>query len=307
MFAVNLMNKYDIQRVWKIKKMKHLLTIVLVAMIYPLAAQEGTPSIIRGSDKYSINIQPFDENTNEQINGVEIYVYETKSNKLVETLTTENGEISIEVDPQVEYEIRTCHPDYMRNGLSIYECNEGDEVLCSFGATEYNYIAAGGPDKPVAYFNAMMVLTPLKLGSVYELDKVYYDLDESHLRPDGKEELEELAKIMRRNKSIRIELSSHTDSRASDEYNMELSQRRAESCYDYLVSLGISGDRIVPKGYGESRLLNECADGVECTEEQHQKNRRTQVEVLAFEPVSCTPGLEMDFKVKDLKNDPESK
>ena len=283
--------------------MRFIILFMAFGFLGTLCGQEGEPSIIRGSEKYNIKIQPFDSETNEQINGLDVYIYKTKTNELVETISTDNGEVSVEIDPLVEYEIRTCHPDYMRNGISIYECNEGNEVLCSFGADEYTFISAGGEDKPIAYFNAMLVMTPLKLGSVFELDKVYYDLDESHLRPAGKGELQELAKIMERNKSITIELSSHTDSRASNEYNKDLSQRRAESCYDYLVSLGIDSDRIVPKGYGETKLINECSDGVECTEEQHQRNRRTQIEVLAFEPTECQPSMDMDFRVKDLQND----
>jgi outer membrane protein OmpA-like peptidoglycan-associated protein len=78
-----------------------------------------------------------------------------------------------------------------------------------------------------------------------------------------------------------IELSSHTDSRASNPYNLDLSQRRANSAKRWLVSKGINPQRIQPVGYGEDQILNGCVDGVECTEKQHRLNRRTEFKIIA--------------------------
>ncbi|MFN7830715.1 MAG: DUF1573 domain-containing protein, partial [Bacteroidota bacterium] len=86
---------------------------------------------------------------------------------------------------------------------------------------------------------------------------------------------------MSKNPEMKIELSSHTDARGNDAYNEDLSQRRAESAKRWLVSKGIKDDRIVAKGYGEKVLLNKCANGVECTEEEHQENRRTEFKIIA--------------------------
>ena len=80
---------------------------------------------------------------------------------------------------------------------------------------------------------------------------------------------------------MKIELSSHTDSRAPDDYNMALSQRRAASAVAYLVSKGITKNRMIAKGYGETRLVNKCANGVPCSEAEHQLNRRTEVKILS--------------------------
>jgi outer membrane protein OmpA-like peptidoglycan-associated protein len=82
------------------------------------------------------------------------------------------------------------------------------------------------------------------------------------------------------NPRVIIELSSHTDSRGSDEYNEKLSQARAESCVNYLISKGIKPERLVAKGYGEKKLLNKCADNVPCKEEEHAINRRTEFQVI---------------------------
>jgi outer membrane protein OmpA-like peptidoglycan-associated protein len=86
---------------------------------------------------------------------------------------------------------------------------------------------------------------------------------------------------MRENPTMRIELSSHTDSRGSDYYNMLLSDARAISAVAYMKRRGIAADRMVAIGYGETRLLNECANGVKCSEDDHQFNRRTEIKVLS--------------------------
>lgn len=122
-----------------------------------------------------------------------------------------------------------------------------------------------------------IALEPLAIGSIFELANVYYDLDKANLRPNGKRELDHLVKIMNRNKSIIIELSSHADSRTSDVYNEDLSQKRAQSCLDYLVSQGSAKDRIIPKGYGDRKLENDCGNNSKCTEAEPQINKERRL------------------------------
>ncbi|MEN2283290.1 OmpA family protein [Algoriphagus sp. SE2] len=121
-----------------------------------------------------------------------------------------------------------------------------------------------------------IVLDQLILEKSIVLENIYYDLDKADIRPDAAVELDKLVQILKDNPSIRIELSSHTDDRSSDEYNLDLSQRRAQSAVDYIVSQGIDPSRLVAKGYGESQLIIENAT----TEEEHQKNRRTEFKVI---------------------------
>jgi len=110
---------------------------------------------------------------------------------------------------------------------------------------------------------------------------ILWNLNSAKLRPDAKRKVDEVLLTLLRNKpNISIELSSHTDSRGSAEYNTALSQRRADAIKNYLISKGIAADRIVSKGYGETRLKNNCSDGVSCTEAQHQVNRRTEYRVI---------------------------
>lgn len=128
-----------------------------------------------------------------------------------------------------------------------------------------------------------LLLEPLfEVGKTFVLENLHYDFDKHNIRPDAAAILDELIRTLRDNPTLRIELSSHTDSRGNDAYNMALSQRRAQAAVDYLVSRGIARDRLVAKGYGETRLVNDCGNGVPCSAEQHQANRRTEVTVLEY-------------------------
>jgi len=126
-----------------------------------------------------------------------------------------------------------------------------------------------------------LILTPIPAKEVeIVLQGIFYDLNKWDLRAESKRVLDSLVLILKNNPSIVIEIGSHTDSRAGMEYNLDLSNKRAKVCVDYLVEHGIDKNRLVAIGYGESKLVNDCSDGVNCTEEEHQQNRRTTFRVL---------------------------
>lgn len=127
-----------------------------------------------------------------------------------------------------------------------------------------------------------LLLAKLEINQGFTIENIYYDLDKWFIRKDAEEPLDNLVRIMREY-PITAELSSHTDSRATHEYNNELSQKRAESAVRYIILQGTNQGRITAKGYGETQLVNECADGVNCTEEQHQKNRRTEFKITGID------------------------
>ena len=115
----------------------------------------------------------------------------------------------------------------------------------------------------------------------FNLLPIYYALNSDRLNADAREVIDEkLLKLMLKRPELRVEIASHTDARASDAFNLDLSKRRAQSVVDYLVSRGVKRSRLVAKGYGESQLINHCDNGVECSEEQHAQNRRTEFRVL---------------------------
>lgn len=115
------------------------------------------------------------------------------------------------------------------------------------------------------------------LGKVLKLGPIYFDLNKWDVRPDAEIELKKVISAMQEFPNLKIDIRSHTDSRASYKYNMILSDKRSKSILAYIVKKGnIASDRITSHGYGESELLNGCKDGVKCTEEEHQLNRRSE-------------------------------
>ncbi|WP_299676562.1 OmpA family protein [uncultured Tenacibaculum sp.] len=118
------------------------------------------------------------------------------------------------------------------------------------------------------------------LGKTLVLNPIYFDFDKSFIRPDAAIELDKILAVLKKYPSIKIQVRSHTDSRAIWYYNTALSKRRAKSTREYLIKNGINRNRITSRGYGESRLLNKCKDYVYCTEEEHQLNRRSEFIVI---------------------------
>ena len=127
----------------------------------------------------------------------------------------------------------------------------------------------------------------VKINEPIVLNSIYYDFNDDKILPDAEKDLQFLVDLMNKYPDMKIELSSHTDSRGKDDYNIALSQRRADSAKRWIVAKGINTDRIVAKGYGETQLRNGCANGVECDEEQHRLNRRTEFKIIAG-PTSIT-------------------
>lgn len=144
-----------------------------------------------------------------------------------------------------------------------------------------------------------LVLEKLTLNKSFVLENIYYDLDSANIRPDAAVELDKLVQILIDNPEIKIELSSHTDSIASVEYNLNLSQRRAQSAVNYIIQQGISPDRLEAKGYGELRPIarNTNPDGSD-NPQGRQRNRRTEFKILEInaipKPIEEEEGEEFD-------------
>ncbi len=132
---------------------------------------------------------------------------------------------------------------------------------------------------------------PIASGTVIVIDNIYYDFNKSEIRKGDASELNALAAILKQYPDLTIELTSHTDTRGTAEYNMELSRRRSESSKSYLVLRGVAAGRIITKAAGESQPRNKCLDDVPCTEEEHQYNRRTEVRIT-----NPAQGMEIRYK-----------
>lgn len=128
--------------------------------------------------------------------------------------------------------------------------------------------------------NKSLILEKIYVNTEIRIDNIYYDYDKWNIRKDAEPALDSLANILELNSKIRIQLSSHTDCRGNDKYNETLSQKRAQSAVDYLIKKGISKNRLIAKGYGESSPAIRC-ECVKCTEDEHQINRRTTFKIIA--------------------------
>ncbi|MCS6822655.1 MAG: OmpA family protein [Cytophagaceae bacterium] len=137
------------------------------------------------------------------------------------------------------------------------------------------------PGKNEINYTAKVVLNQLmvhKEGEEIIINNIFYDFDKADIRPDAAIELNKIVELLKNNPDIKIELASHTDERGSDRYNQILSQKRAESAVNYIISKGIDKKRITAKGYGESKLIVKNAS----TEEEHQRNRRTAFRITSI-------------------------
>jgi outer membrane protein OmpA-like peptidoglycan-associated protein len=137
--------------------------------------------------------------------------------------------------------------------------------------------------KPYGIIRDTIWVEKVEVGQKFVMENIFYDYDKWDILPESEVELNKLIAIMKDNPSWKVELGSHTDARGSDSYNEILSQKRSDSAVGYIINHGIGKDRIIAKGYGESQLVNHCKNGVECTDEVHRQNRRTEFKILEMD------------------------
>ena len=118
------------------------------------------------------------------------------------------------------------------------------------------------------------------LKNILQLQRIYFDTDQWRIRKDAEIELQKVIAVLKQYPDMKIDVRSHTDSRSDYNYNMSLSEKRAISTVNYIVNNGVDKSRVGGKGYGESELINGCKDGVPCSDQDHQQNRRSEFIVL---------------------------
>ncbi len=188
---------------------------------------------------------------------------------------------SFTMKEKVNYEITFVKRGYLTKTAFIDQCCNayiGDSNICFenfcdvMEAFKYDH------------YNLVVCLEELELNRLFTLDNIYYDYDKDHIRPDAARELDKLFTLLEDNPAIVIELYSHTDARGSDSYNLDLSQRRAENAVAYLHQRGVPAYQIrTGVGFGETKLVNSCTNGKECSEMAHQQNRRTEIKIVAID------------------------
>ncbi|WP_034256631.1 OmpA family protein [Adhaeribacter aquaticus] len=194
---------------------------------------------------------------------VRVTLLDAQGKRIEDARTPANGLVSFDLDTASTYSLLA-----ERNGYFAAR-----QAITTVGKTP----SQASLTKPLTEIrlSATLTLNPIIKNKAIVVENIFYDLDKADIRPDAALELDKLVQTLRDNPKITIELSSHTDVRGKDAYNMDLSERRARSAVEYIISKGIEPARITAKGYGETRLVVKNAK----TEEEHQRNRRTEFKV----------------------------
>ncbi len=245
------------------------------------AAEPALPAYISGLVKDKTTMQP--------LAGVTVFLLDPSTGNVKILKTDPNGMYKALVNKPADYTVKA-----MMTGF-IADCTPFPLAALTPGTT------STAPRD--------LMLDKLVINKTFSINTIYYDFDKYNIRADAKPELDKLVQVMSEN-AVNVELGSHTDSRGSFEYNDKLSQKRAESAVKYIVNTGVDKTRITAKGYGERQLVNQCADGVNCTVAEHQANRRTEFKVTGltvaavnpdqFDPGVYSEGQEINAKMLPL-------
>jgi outer membrane protein OmpA-like peptidoglycan-associated protein len=195
-----------------------------------------------------------------------------KNNK---TFTTKNGEVALNLYKNTNYLISINAKGFEEETLIFKADNKNDNLTFVLNPISVEIIEGNEE-----LSNKEIISIPTKIGSIIVFENIYYNYNSTDILVEAAGELDLLYESMVANPTMKIQLSSHTDSRGTFLYNKELSIKRATSAKNYLVKKGIAESRIKTIGFGESRIRNHCSDGVICTEEEHAYNRRTEVLVI---------------------------
>lgn len=225
---------------------KEIFTILVITVVEKNFANEGDPnSLVLGTKPvHSATI---------------IYDFYGEN---VRIETDKKGTGLIEVSQDEDYKFLVGKRDYL-NSRSGFSFAESDITV----------------EEGIQTFNLEVEIDKIFRDVEITLENIYYDFDESFIREDAKPPLNELQEMMVNNPELNIQLSSHTDCQGEDDYNDDLSQRRAESAIAYIISQGVEASRLTAVGYGETRLAITC-ECSECSEDEHQLNRRTTFKVV---------------------------
>jgi outer membrane protein OmpA-like peptidoglycan-associated protein len=228
-----------------------------------------------------------DKQTKKPLAGTTVFLLNTQTGKAKVLKTDANGQFKMLGSKGVLYVAKGMENNYLSDCFNF-----------RFATTDTAHQASTPRD---ILLDRLEVNKVISIGSMdYSIENIYYDFNKWFIRPEAGRELDKLVQVMKEN-PVTVELGSHTDSRGSKEYNVDLSQKRAESAVRYIVLQGIEPSRITAKGYGESQLINHCMDGIPCSPREHQANRRTEIKVTGFSKAEANS----DYDMSKFANDEE--
>jgi len=239
-----------------------------ILYLEPLTTQSLTGRIMDATD-------------NKPIAGADIYFTNGTNGQIVKATSDSDGIYEFPLECNNEYNVVAGKTDYIQTSLIIpsseIPCTNSKSIVKDF---YLNTAVKANIRKDMRKKYLGDENENFNIGRSFEVKDVLYDYNKFNIRKDADKSLADLVKLLQEYPNMEIELSSHTDSRGKASYNQWLSQKRAESAVQYIISNGISANRLRAAGYGEAALRNFCSDGMKCTEEQHQENRRTEIKIL---------------------------
>ncbi|PCH99614.1 MAG: flagellar motor protein MotB [Flavobacteriaceae bacterium] len=208
--------------------------------------------------------QIFDDANNQPLGNARIVLQDSLGKEIAYFITKEDG----------KYE------HYINRNSSFLL--EGNKEKYTSASRTFNTYKMDDKDEFTINLNINFTLKPIQdVVILADLKTIYFDLDKSFIRPDAAIELDKVVTLLKKYPEMIIRLESHTDSRGNDAYNLALSERRAKSTYDYIINNGITTGQLTSyKGFGETQLINHCANSIHCTIQEHQLNRRTEFIIL---------------------------
>ena len=221
-------------------------------------ATDPTDNIVVELEKYDYGAEGvvYHGETMQPLPGSKVQLCDASDKVLEEQVVGADGHYQFSLQPETDYRLKAEKDGFFKQSARI--TTKG---------------------KTAAIIHTDFKLFPLEVGQIVRLENIYYDYNKWNIRPDAGVELDKLAQTLMDNPTVKIELSSHTDCRGTDSYNLSLSEKRAKSAVDYLIKHGIDKGRVKSKGYGETKPSESC-DCKKCTEDEHQRNRRTEFKVL---------------------------
>lgn len=207
-----------------------------------------------------------DAATNLPLPGATVSLYDQNFVLKNSVIADATGNYKFAVECGESYNVRVQMLDYEPKEQNILIADQSGKTTLSFALAKQGCTVAIGDD----------------LGKCFGIKMIYFDLDKSNIRQEAAFDLEKILDVLQQHPTMKLDIRSHTDSRATAAYNMKLSQRRAKSTLEWLVKNGVNSERLSSKGYGESQLINRCSDGVKCSEAEHQMNRRSEFIITAL-------------------------
>ncbi|MDV7139644.1 OmpA family protein [Maribacter sp. TH_r10] len=213
------------------------------------------------SDKLMLGLA-YDKETGDALYSADVVIFDSNDQIVTETKTDGSFEVKGNCVGS-DYKIVASKSDY----------ETGDKTFTTLEAQD-----TSGVDLALEKTRKTPINT--ELISYLNIEPIYFDFDKFNVRKDAETSLQKNITFLNEYPEVRIEVSSHTDSRAIDSYNLSLSQKRANSTIEYLIQKGVNPDRLAQKGFGETKLTNECSNNVPCSKVKHQANRRSEFVVI---------------------------